>query len=281
MRIRFWGTRGSIPVPGEETTIFGGNTTCVELITESGKRIIIDAGTGIRSLGDRLVEKGESLNLNLLITHIHWDHVIGFPFFAPIYSPGTAIEIDGTSSCMNGLKYIFDNRMGDGFFPIRFDDLKAKIEHKDRLRDGPISIDDLIIDSTPLQHPQGGLGFRFCEGRKRLIFLTDNELTQDAWKGSHPEDFVRFCSDADILIHDAQYLPEEIADRRGWGHSDHASALDLAIRSGAGKLIFFHHDPSRIDQEVADLEENCKALARQKGSGIVIEAAREGSEIIL
>ena len=281
MRIKFWGTRGSIPVPGKETTLFGGNTTCLEIILNNGKRVIVDAGTGIRPLGEYLVSSRKDLNLTLLVTHIHWDHVIGFPFFPPIYDSSAKIEIDGSVNCMKGLKYIFDNKMGDGFFPIRFDGLKAEIFHRDEIRKGPIEIDGTTVESVPLQHPQGGYGFRFREGGKSLVFITDNELTEKAWKGSHPEDFEDFCRDADILIHDAQYLPEEIGERRGWGHSDYESALDLALNSGVEKLILFHHDPSRTDKQLGVLLEKCRESAIRKKSDLSIDAAREGSDFIL
>ena len=141
MRIKFWGTRGSIAVPGKGTTLYGGNTTCLEVTLESRRKVIIDAGTGIRPLGEKLTAKKEAVDIYLLITHIHWDHVLGFPFFDPIYNQSTKISIDGYPTCMKGLKATFDNKMGDGFFPIKFDALKAKIHYLDRLSHGKLEID--------------------------------------------------------------------------------------------------------------------------------------------
>jgi len=281
MNVKFWGTRGSIPVPGKDTIIYGGNTTCLEITLESGRIIIIDSGTGIRPLGEQLTNDRAKVDIHLLITHIHWDHLWGFPFFDPVYDPTSKIRIDGYPTCMKGLRATFDNKMGDGFFPIKFDDLKAEIRYLDTLSHGPLKIDSVIVDSTPLQHPQGGFGFRFREGKKTLVFITDNELTDEAWAGRRLEDYVEFCKDADVLIHDAQYTPEEREARRGWGHSDYVATLKLALESHAKRLILFHHDPTRKDPEVVSFKNHCENLAKKKKVDIVIDAAKEGSEFTL
>jgi phosphoribosyl 1,2-cyclic phosphodiesterase len=281
MKIKFWGTRGSIAVPGKDTITYGGNTTCVEINLESGRKIIIDAGTGIRVLGEHLSLKKEPVEIHLLITHIHWDHVLGFPFFAPVYVASTRISIDGFPTCIKGLRYPFDNKMGDGFFPVQFDDLKADIHYLDTLNHSPLTIDETIIDRVPLNHPQGGFGFRFREGRRTLVFITDNELRGNSWARRHFEDYVAFCKDADILIHDAQYAPEEIRERRGWGHSDYTDVCDLAFSARVRRLILFHHDPSRTDSQVAAIETHCMEIGKKAGAAILIEAAKEGGTLTL
>jgi len=281
MRIKFWGTRGSIPVPGKDTTVYGGNTTCLEVTLQSGKTVIIDAGTGIRSLGEKLMAENNNTDIYLFITHIHWDHVLGFPFFDPIYDQSTKILIDGHINALKGLKYTFDNKMGDGFFPIQFDDLNAEITYLGKLHKDILEIDGTVIDSVPLQHPQGGLGFRFREGKKTVVFLTDNELRDDAKIGLPSEGYVEFCKDADVLIHDSQYTPEEIDRRRGWGHSDFKAAFDLAHQADVKKLILFHHDPPRKDAEVKAINTHCEDMAKEKNSNMTIEAAKEGSEFEL
>lgn len=277
MKVKFWGTRGSIPVPGKDTTMYGGNTTCLEISLESGRKVIIDAGSGIRALGEVLARNKKGVDIHLLMTHIHWDHVLGFPFFAPLYSPDTKISVDGYASCMKGLSFAFDNKLGDGFFPVRFNDLKAEINYLKALGHGQLIIDDVVIDSIPLQHPQGGLGFRFREGNKKLVFITDNELPGGE-SGDCQEEYIRFCKDADILIHDAQYTPEERAKRIGWGHSDYVAALNLALSARVKRLILFHHDPSRKDPEVASFKALCEDIAEKKKVDIQIDAAREDSE---
>ena len=279
MKLKFWGTRGSIAAPGKDTIRYGGNTCCVEITTETGKKIVIDAGTGIRPLGEHMLEQGMDIDIHLLMTHKHWDHIQGFPFFDPAYLAGTKISVDGAPGCLKGLSAIFDNRMGDGFFPIKFEELRAEIRHLDRIRKGPVEIGGVEIDAIPLHHPQGGFGFRFRENNRTLAFVTDNELTEKAWAGARPADFIRFCRDVDLLIHDAQFTPEEIDRHRGWGHSDWASTVDLALKAGVKALLLFHHHPPRKDDEVDVIVSRCRDLALKNGSDMVVDAAREGHEI--
>ena len=281
MKIKFWGTRGSIAVPGKDTTVYGGNTTCLEIMPESGKRIIIDAGTGIRPLGDHLIADMGDVDVYLLVTHVHWDHVWGFPFFSPLYLPSTTVRVDGFHTCMRGLRATFDTKMGDGFFPIKFEDLKADIEYLEVLKHGSLVVDGMTIDKIPLQHPQGGFGYRFREEGKTLVFMTDNELTDEAWTGRHLEDYAVFCRDADILIHDCQYTPEEIGQRRGWGHSDYEPVLELAGRSGVRDLVLFHHDPARTDAQLTDIVSRCRNLISDRGLACTVSAAKEGAELAL
>lgn len=279
MQVTFWGTRGSIAAPGRDTVVFGGNTCCVEVTTAGGRTIVIDAGSGIRELGERLAALEGEREILLLMTHNHWDHVQGFPFFKPAYFSDWTIRVDGFHSCMKGLRAIFDNRMGDGFFPIGFEELKADIRFIDRIGKGPLVWDDVSIDAMPLQHPQGGVGFRFREDGRCFVFLTDNELREDAWVGRKPSDYVRFCREADLLVHDAQYTPGEHATRRGWGHSDQIAAVDLAVKAGAKRLLLFHHDPARADQALSMIVEDCRRLLQGRGAATEIDAAREGAQV--
>ncbi|RPI79526.1 MAG: MBL fold metallo-hydrolase [Desulfobacteraceae bacterium] len=279
MQVKFWGTRGSIAVPGAETTVYGGNTTCLEITPANGRRVIIDAGTGIRALGAKLAQESPATEILLLITHIHWDHVLGFPFFAPIYDSRSKIVIDGLPSCIKGLRYAFDNKMGDGFFPIKFSDLKAKITFLKKVGQDKLEIDGMRIESMLLQHPQGALGFRIWEQGKSLVFMTDNELKTDRKRAFKKQ--VDFCREADVLIHDAQYTPAENRERRGWGHSDYQAALELAVAAHVKKLVLFHHDPSRIDTQQAGLTEACRHLAKEQNAGLLIESAKENSEWVV
>lgn len=281
MKVRFWGTRGSVPVPGKDTLVYGGNTCCVEIDLECGKKVIIDTGTGIRVLGDRMIKGEEKVEVHLLLTHGHWDHLQGFPFFDPIFNPATKIFVDGTPKCMKGLRAIFENKVGDIFFPVRFGELRARISYIDKLSHGPLRIENTLIEAIPLHHPQGGLGFRFQEDDKKLVFITDNELTEEAPAGMRPGDYARFCRDADVLIHDCQFTQDEMPKHRGWGHSDYAKTLDLALRAHAKRLILFHHAPARKDPEVTAIVANCQDLATERSADVVVEAAREGSELIL
>jgi ribonuclease BN (tRNA processing enzyme) len=179
---------------------------------------------------------------------------------------------------MKGLRYSFDNKMGDGFFPIRFEELNADIQFIDRLSNGSLEIDGAVISTIPLRHPQGGLGFRFREGNKTLVFLTDNELNDDK---RSIEGYVGFCEGADVLIHDSHYIPEEISKHRGWGHSDYLSAIELAVKARVKKLILFHHAPERKDSDVIKMVILCQELIKERDPELKIEAAKENSTIEL
>jgi len=279
MKITFWGTRGSIASPGKDTVIYGGNTCCVEIVLSTGRTIIVDAGTGIRPLGDALLARTKPLDLFLLMTHIHWDHILGFPFFGPIFQESTRIVVAGFSKGIEGLRHLFGTEHLDGTWPLRFEDLKAQIELNQQLRGGQMMIDDTLVRSHRLQHPQGGVGFRFDTGSGTFVFLTDNELRDDGWAGTCFKDFVTFCRGADLLIHDCQYLPEEMDIRRGWGHSDTNSVAALAIEAEVKRLVLFHHDPWRKDREVEVVVERCKEILDKAGAPIHVEGAREGSTL--
>lgn len=279
MEIRFWGTRGSIPAPGPHTLEFGGNTTCLEVVLASGRRVVIDAGTGLRLLGEHLSAQGGPVRLHLLLTHNHWDHLMGLPFFSPIYREDTEILVDGWPLAFQAMTRVFDDHMGDGFFPVAFDQLKARISFINRVARGPLVFDGVTIEATALNHPQGCLGFKFHENGRTLVFITDNEL---GLPGARPlEDFVQFVKGADLFIHDAQYLPEEITEHRGWGHSTYDEVVRLALAAGVRQVLLTHHDPGRSDFKVRHIVERARELiANSKGSP-VIDAAREGAAYIL
>ncbi|MDQ7781314.1 MAG: MBL fold metallo-hydrolase [Desulfomonilaceae bacterium] len=279
MKITFWGTRGSIASPGQETVIYGGNTTCLEITLPSGRTVVIDAGTGIRKLGDALLKRDAPLDLHLLMTHVHWDHLMGMPFFGPLFHPDCRITLDGWSKGFDGLKAVFIGKHVDGTWPIGFDAINARVEPRQRLTGGELRLDGITITSHPLQHPQGGLGFRFSQDSGTFVFLTDNELMDDGWRGCCFPDFVRFCRGADVLVHDCQYLPEEMDTRRGWGHSDVSSVARLAVEAEVGKLVLFHHDPWRTDQAVTDMEARCKMMVEELGAHMEVQAAREGTTL--
>ena len=275
MEITFWGTRGSVASPGPDTVIFGGNTTCVEITLSSGHTVVIDAGTGIRSLGDHLAKRDEHVDIHLLMTHVHLDHVIGFPFFSPLFDENTRIVVDGFHKGIEGLRRVFSKDYLDGTWPVSFEDLKADIEVNNQLSRGQLTIDDTTVESHILQHPQGGLGYRFTEESGSFVFLTDNELQIDG-KGIEFSEFVAFCRGADILVHDCQYVPEEMAVRRGWGHSDTEIVVSLALEAGVKHLLLFHHDPWRKDREIMNMVDLCSRAIEEAGASVLVEAAREG-----
>jgi phosphoribosyl 1,2-cyclic phosphodiesterase len=275
MEIKFWGTRGSIPAPGPQTLEFGGNTTCVEVVLANGQRVVIDGGTGLRLLGQHLVENHIPCQFHLLLTHGHWDHLLGIPFFEPIYHDSTQVIVDGWPPAFQAMTRVFDSHMGDGFFPVAFDHLKANIDYLNTLAHGPLDLDGVIIDTMRLNHPQGGMAFRFREGKHTMAFITDNEL--GAARGKRIPEFVDFVRGCDLLIHDAQYLPEEISERRGWGHSAYDEVVALAKEAEVPNLLFTHHDPGRSDAGVEKIVALAREMVASPGKPHYIDAAREGA----
>jgi phosphoribosyl 1,2-cyclic phosphodiesterase len=272
MEIRFWGTRGSIPSPGVHTLQFGGNTSCVEVVLASGYRVVIDGGTGLRLLGKHLMENDPPVKIHLLLSHGHWDHLLGIPFFKPIYQENTEIMVDGWPPAFQAMTRVFDSHMGDGFFPVAFDHLKARIDFLNRLAHGPLEFEGVRIEAIPLNHPQGGFGFRFREGNQTMVFITDNELGV-----GRLSDFVQFVAGCDLLIHDAQYLPEDFPEKQGWGHSSYEEVVALAQQAEVRHLILTHHDPGRSDIEVEKIIMKARQMATAGKAPEYIDAAREGA----
>lgn len=276
MKLTFWGTRGSIAVPGPDTLRFGGNTTCVQLSIDGCPTVIIDAGTGIRALGNLLDLQAGPLEIILLVTHLHWDHILGFPFFEPAYRKDCHIRVGGWPKGFDGLSGVFASNQIDGSFPVYFDQLSARIGKDPDLKPPDFRLGPVRVRTLGLNHPQGCLGFRFGTPNGDLVFITDNEL--DGTQGEHQERTARFCQGAAVLVHDAQYLPEEMNIFRGRGHSTWQEAVALAKRAGVGRLILTHHDPERTDDKVEALLENA---TRQAGSALQVQAAHEGMTIVI
>ena len=280
MKIRCWGSRGSIAVSGCDFIKFGGDTTCIEVEAASGDLIVIDAGTGIRLLGNRLMNESPR-RINLLLTHAHWDHLSGFPFFKPIYRKGAEIKIHGPQNTQDSLKRIISKTMTAPYFPIEFEDINADIsfhnmKHKD------YSIGSVKIDTIPISHPNQGVGYRLEEDGKTFVFLTDNELTFHHPFGLDYDDYVKFCKGADILFHDAEYTRDEYETQtRGWGHSVFLDTLQLALDAGVKTLGLFHQNQDRKDSEVDKMVAECRTLIKKHGSSLECFAVSASTEITL
>jgi phosphoribosyl 1,2-cyclic phosphodiesterase len=268
MHIRCWGSRGSIPVSGKEYIRYGGDTTCVEIRTRSGHRIIIDAGTGIRSLGNQMVR--DKINtIDMLFTHAHWDHLLGFPFFKPIFRTGTAITIRCNSLNNKTGKALFEELMSRPFFPVQLHDrdIKASLIFK-KIPQKPFAIGSATVRTIPLSHPKdGGTGFRFEEDGKSFVFLTDNELGFIHNGGRTFDEYCSFCSEADLLIHDAEYEEKEYRtilkySEEHWGHSTVSDALRLGLCAGVKKLGLFHLNAMRTDEQVDTIVRNARAYIK-------------------
>jgi len=278
--VRFWGVRGSIPSPGPSTLRYGGNTSCVE-VRSGDELIVIDAGSGIRDLGLTLLreERGGPIALTLLHTHAHWDHIQGFPFFAPAYVPSTRIRIVGGHDSAAELRRVFADQMdGRRFFPLPFDRLGADItfDHLNPTGDLRFRIGDIPVTACPTNHPGGSLGYRIETPQGAIVFLSDHETA-----GPDEPRIREFIAGAALLIADAQYDAAEIVTRRGWGHGCVDDVLDLAAGIGIGRVILFHHDPSHDDDFLDRLVGEARARAGRDHPGMIVDAAREGDQIEL
>jgi phosphoribosyl 1,2-cyclic phosphodiesterase len=269
VRLRFWGVRGSIPVPAADHMGHGGNTPCLEV--RVGKNIfVIDAGTGARKLGIDLQNEfaGTALELNLLLTHFHWDHIQGLPFFAPLYSADNRVIFH---SCHppEKVKRILEGEMSTPYFPVNFEFLAAKRDFVS-LRDGPLRDAGLCVRAFPLHHPQGATGYRIEAGGVVITHASDLEH-------GHPEldkTLREYAQDADVLIYDSQYTPEEYSSKKGWGHSTWLEATRVARDCKAKRLILFHHDPGHDDARMQEI------VKEARGQFDNTDAAREGTEIV-
>jgi len=296
MRLKFWGVRGSIPTPGKATVRYGGNTPSLELRLDNEELIIFDAGTGIRGLGDHLIANGESLNTFLLITHPHWDHIQGFPFFKPALISGNEITIMGTERKEVTLQHIIADQMKRIYFPVQLNELKAKINFRP-IGEEEFTIFGAHVRSMYVNHPGFAVGYRLEYKGKSLVYISDNEpfdrevashmsnfekVVQDkflAFMGDPNQRVFDFARNADILIHDCTYTPEEYVDKVGWGHSHYLFTLKVAAEANVRHLVLFHHDPNRSDEEVDDIVLKCRKEIKTKNFTFECTAAREGLEL--
>lgn len=262
MYIKCWGSRGSIPVSGSEYVRYGGDTTCLEIRTKSDDIIILDAGTGIRRLGNKLVKEGRS-RFNLLFTHAHWDHLMGFPFFKPLFIKQARIK---AFKCPLPDSYVEDmilKVLAPPNFPVKYSDLSASIVYEDADPSG-FEIGSVWVEPIHLSHPNGGSGYKFIEDDKSFVFLTDNELGFVHPGGLEFGDYLEFSKGVDLLIHDAEYTPDEYRTQIEWGHSSYADALDLAFEAGVQQLGLFHLNQERTDDEMDDIVRACRRITKEK-----------------
>lgn len=288
MRVRFWGTRGSIPRPGPETVRYGGNTSCVELRAADGSRVILDSGTGAHELGTHLSGRPGSRG-HFLIGHTHWDHIQGFPFFAPFFEVGTEWNVYAPGRRTQHIADILAGQMSYDYHPVSVDSFEASVRFHD-LREGSFRCGGVAVACRYMNHPVLTLGYRLAADGVVVVYATDHEphslLPLDAEPGAipiHHEDqrHVAFLSEADLLIHDAQYRLDEFPERTGWGHSPVERVVDYAIAAGVKRVALFHHDPMRDDDAVDRLVALARERASQGSHVPEVFAAAEGQELEL
>jgi len=266
MLVKVWGSRGSIPVSGKEYLKYGGDTTCVEIRTQSGDIIVVDAGTGIRRLGTYLADE-KTTDLNLIFTHAHWDHLMGFPFFKPLFFKKFHIHMHGCPYHSNFVETILSKVMAPPYFPVKYKDVTARMTYPDACP-MDFEIGSVTVVPIALSHPNGGSGYKFIEGGKSFVFLTDNELGYVHPGGLEFNDYLKFCSGADLLIHDAEYTPEEYKTFVDWGHSVYTDALDLALKAGVKKLGLFHLNQERTDRQMDIIVQDSRQRIADLGSSM-------------
>lgn len=288
MQVTFWGVRGSIPVPGTDTVVFGGNTSCVEL--RAGRALLIfDAGTGLRLLGKKLHHEAP-IDAHLFLSHVHWDHIQGFPFFEPAFVPGNAITIYGGCHVHSTIEETLAGQMNHPHFPVHLKDLGAAMRFVEIVDDARVfELDDgcggrVVVQAVRGHHPDGVWVFRVDHGGASVMYATDTE--PDA---SVDPALVRLARGVDLLIGDAQYTPEEYAGtagyggpKVGWGHSTFVAATELAHAAGAKRLLLFHHDPAQTDADVRDKERRARELFPATDAayeGLTIDLGPQSTEL--
>lgn len=297
--IRFWGVRGSIPAPGKETYGYGGNTSCVE-VRVGGQIIILDAGSGIRRLGQSLMKEiGENgLSVTMLISHTHWDHIQGFPFFVPAYHPKVNIRILGYEGAVHGLRGALFEQMQTAFFPVGLNQMATHLTFEE-MDDMQFDLGGSVkVQTTFANHPGICLGYRLSTPNGDIVYLPDHEAyerceveRQKAEKENsstgleyariQDEKVVEFLRGAEVVIADSQYDAIEYPTRRGWGHTCADDTVQLAVRAGAKRVYLFHHDPDHDDAKIDQMVVTAQQAATAQGSSIKVAAAREGETITL
>lgn len=295
MKFRFWGVRGSIPAPGPHTIRYGGNTTCIEVRTDADTLIVLDGGTGIFALAQSLMNR-LPVAANIFITHTHWDHIQGLPFFTPLFIPGNSVRLFGAPDPVTGggVEQVMAVQLQYSFFPVREAEMKAAISYQSLNFDQPVEVGDAIVTGTLLNHPVVNLGYRITCNGKSLFFTGDHEPHYNIYEpgdAGYAEyqvsiDERRNALDeamrgVDALIVDCSYTREEYPSKKGWGHGHFDGAIAMALRVGARQLYCTHHEPTRSDDELEKIFAEVMARHAAQLGVLQVRLAREGMEVDL
>ena len=277
--VDFWGVRGSVPSPGPTTIRYGGNTSCVS-ITADDKILILDAGTGIRNLGSAIISKPD-LEIFVIVTHSHWDHIQGFPFFTPIYQPNRPVHMFPTLHKKNVVLASLIDQMDGAHFPITPDQVPSNFNF---VTENPLEFlesNGFHLEMVPMNHPGKAFGYKILIDDKIICYFTDNEIDPPYEKSIELNELTNQCRNADILIHDAQYTEDDMPLKHGWGHSLISQVTELGKSAEVKNLVYYHHDPERTDDLLdKELEKAAKTL-KENGSSVQPYFAYEGLKLTL
>ncbi|HVZ71237.1 MAG TPA: MBL fold metallo-hydrolase [Polyangia bacterium] len=303
MKVKFWGVRGSLPVPGRKTERYGGNTSCVEVRSASGTRVVVDAGTGIRKLGKEIAadDAGPS-EVHLLISHTHWDHIQGLPFFSPLYQKGNKLQVYARKRDDLHLRAVFASQTDDPYFPIPFEEAKADVAFSELSDNAKFEISDVKVTSARLNHPYVATAYRLSVDGKSVVYVSDTApfsdiLFEDQFVAQPPgpgaelpaadkkklakmrEGVVRLCEGADLVVYDTMFTPEDYKKQPHFGHSRPSDAVQICHEAGAKQLVLFHHAPERADAEIDAILAETRAATKRDGVKLDVVAAYEGLEL--
>lgn len=287
MYLKFWGTRGSIPVPGYKTVKYGGNTPCVELRTDTNNIFILDAGSGIRELGKHLKGEGFKKVITILLTHYHWDHIQGIPFFLPLYSEHNKIIFVGESDKESSIENLLSGQMNDHYFPVKINQVKSHIDFEN-ISSGSLRVfNDIQLQAIRANHSSPALAYKIFISGKTIVYMPDNELNIKSHKFSASFDeitnlnaeLIHFCKNCDYLIHDTFYDENSLVSKEGWGHTSYIILAYFSILANVKNLVLFHYNPDYDDNKMDEIcLETTKIIMNEKSS-VNCLAATEGLKL--